>query len=556
MNTLTDWLNTRGRPGFMRRLFAMCLLCTAVFLASAVTMAADDNSFNLSFFETDVRSVFTALGSAAGLNVVMEPAVQGTISIVLNDVILTDAIAQVAQQAGVLAIVTDQTLYVTVVNTTVPNSEVTITEGIISVRQLQYADTATVIELLKTIKPELKVNGDEKTQRIVALGSKQDIDEFNTFLELFDKPGPQVLIEARVEEVSHTALRRLGAQWSLPTISYTQDPLTAVSSITIEGLAAQLDALENQGEARLLARPQITTVSSEVAPIFVGDRIPVVLKGGPNKEDTITYIEAGIRLEIDARIAETGLITTKVDIEVSSIPSYTAEGLPVVRTRNAQTTVQVRDGQPIIIGGLIREEEQRSITRLPLIGELPVIGNLFRWNRSEFVQMETVIILTPYIVNNGTHTSATANATVPDTPPTPKVTADVKESKPLLVHGGLFYLAQTDTPSLYELAFGAGPHKNAWFELRAATLLSSPTSYVWSVGAACRAQNNRNYFETSFNYLLNKSLPYHWEQRIIIGVEVPIGVVVIEPHVGLHLAFVPGQVNSAAMAGIRLGWRN
>jgi hypothetical protein len=159
-------------------------------------------------------------------------------------------------------------------------------------------------------------------------------------------------------------------------------------------------------------------------------------------------------------------------------------------------------------------------------------------------------------VNNGTHTSATANTTVPDTPPTPKVTADVKESTPLLIHGGLFYLAQTDTPSLYELAFGAGPHKNTWFELRAATRLSSPASYVWSVGAACRAQNNRNYFETSFNYLLNKSLPYHWEQRIIIGVEVPIGVVVIEPHVGLHLAFVPGQVNSAAMAGIRLGWRN
>ncbi|HHW08736.1 MAG TPA: hypothetical protein GXX29_02035 [Firmicutes bacterium] len=341
-----------------------------------------------------------ALGQMAGLNVTVDPEVDGVVSLLLHDVTIEEALSILAAQVGAAYTISGQLLSVTPLAKAAGKAEARADDGFVRVYALQYAEVTKVIEMASIIAPNLKLSGDEKSNRLVAVGSKEDLEIFEGFLQLFDKAGRQVLIEARVEEISHNALRRLGLNWTLPDLTGAINTATGGLNWTLSNLQSAIDAMETRGEAKLLAKPLITTVSGETAPIFVGDRVPVIISGGAEEGDTMTYIEAGIRLQINARIAASDEITVNVALEVSSILEWSPQGMPVVRTRNAETTVQVYNGQPIIIGGLIREEEQKSMSRIPLISSLPIVGSLFRWNRSNVDQMETVIILTPHLIED------------------------------------------------------------------------------------------------------------------------------------------------------------
>lgn len=393
--------------------------CSTVFMpsyaawAATIPPAADSGAvidttanmaapISLSFLETDVRSVFAALAELAGVNVILDPSLKGNVTVTLKNLSISEAIDTVAQVANVSAVLSDKLL---VVSAKKPETGTSIADTQIRVYALQYAEPAKVVEIASAILPDLKVMGEDTAKRVAVRGSEADLRQFESFLQQFDKAGQQVLIEARIQEVSREALRQLGITWTLPTFTGTWNPQTSTLPVTMDKLAATLDAMETTGDATLLASPHITAVSGETATIFVGDRVPVVLKGGSDKEDTIEYIEAGISLEIIARVGEDGMITTHVKPQVSSIANWTPQDLPQVRSRNAETTVRVRDGQPIVIAGLMREENHSNTAHVTGLGSLPVIGALFRWGKNNMSQMETVIILTPRLVND---TSAAA----------------------------------------------------------------------------------------------------------------------------------------------------
>ncbi len=434
--------------------------------------------------------------------------------------------------------------------------------------------------------PEIRISGDNNSRRIVAVGTAEDLDLLESFLEMFDKAGRQVLIEARVQEVSHNAIQRLGINWTMPTFTAGVNVATGMGQWTMEGLTATLDALETKGDARLLARPQITTVSGETAPIFVGERIPIILKGAEGEGDTITYIEAGIKLEIDARIAPAGVITAHVNLEVSSIAEW-RESLPVVRTRRAETTVQVQDGQPIIIGGLIREEEQKSMARLPILGSLPVLGSLFSWNRTDTTQMETVIVLTPYIVQDAqppktllntdplmapsATPSITPPATKPDagqatSPTVPPATGAPTEAGAAGASANVWQprvtvAAEAMAGGLSQLALGLGLNRSPeyWCEGRVAAALPFPPANTWRVGAVCRAQSAYAFMQTGGNYVAGTGLPYKWEWESAIGLHFAAqaagGEFFIEPLGRLRYPLGAGATSPVSEGRIALGYR-
>jgi type II secretory pathway component GspD/PulD (secretin) len=353
----------------------------------------------LSLHDADAKSVFTLLAELAGLNLVVDPAVQVPVTISLREVPVREAIALSAKAARASAVITGDLLVVSAVESMEgdrPSLEAVLT----NVYMLQHVEPSKVVELANLVVPTLKVSGDETTKRLVARGTMAEQEEFAQFLSQFDRPLRQVLIEARVEEVSRESARSLGVRWSIPKISAQWNAEIGSLPFSVEKLEAQLDALEETGHARLLARPNITAVSGEKATIFVGDRIPIVLKGGPEERDRIEYIEAGIQLEIVARVGDDGLITTHVKPQVSSIVGQTAtEGLPHIRTRTAETTVRVVDGESIVIGGLIQEEDREGMAGLPGLGSLPIVGTLFQKDEIKGRQFETLIILTPHIVD-------------------------------------------------------------------------------------------------------------------------------------------------------------
>jgi len=131
---------------------------------------------------------------------------------------------------------------------------------------------------------------------------------------------------------------------------------------------------------------------------FVGDRIPIVLADEEGNQN-IDFLESGINLSVLPRISEDGLITIEVRPEVSLFKFVEGTEYPQIRTREARTTVRVKAGQPVLIGGLIQEQEHEEVNKVPFVGDLPIIGRLFRKAGTITEKTEMSIILIPRIID-------------------------------------------------------------------------------------------------------------------------------------------------------------
>ena len=159
-----------------------------------------------------------------------------------------------------------------------------------------------------------------------------------------------------------------------------------------------LKILEEQGDATILANPKITTISGQEASIFVGDRVPVVLDS-PDGTRTMEFLESGINLRVTPRISDDDYVTILVQPEVSTFIWRTDTAYPQIRTREAETTVRVKSGQPFVLGGLIQEQENELLKQIPFLSQLPVLGKLFQWKETSRTQTEMTIFVIPRIVN-------------------------------------------------------------------------------------------------------------------------------------------------------------
>ena len=164
--------------------------------------------------------------------------------------------------------------------------------------------------------------------------------------------------------------------------------------------SATIQALVTQGKAKMLARPNITTVQGREALINIGGEVPVPTQSVTNNTTTTTYTyrQAGIILRCTPRIHEDGRITATVHTEVSS-PLY-VEDIKAYRfqNRSADTTVSLHDGETMVIGGLIGSDESRTLSKIPFLGDLPILGSFFRSVRQSRSESEIMIFLTAHVI--------------------------------------------------------------------------------------------------------------------------------------------------------------
>ncbi len=177
-------------------------------------------------------------------------------------------------------------------------------------------------------------------------------------------------------------------------------------------LSAQINALVTDGKAKILSRPNVTTVQGREAVINVGSSVPVPKTQTTNSTVTnsFEYRDAGIILRYTPRINADGTITAQIHTEVSTPQYVEAVGAYRFNTRSADTTVTVRDGEPMVIGGLIGAEEAKSVSKIPFLGDLPILGALFRNHRKSKSESELIIFLTAHVLGGN------ANDTLPDKP--------------------------------------------------------------------------------------------------------------------------------------------
>ena len=300
---------------------------------------------------------------------------------------------------------------------------------------LKYADAADVKEALKGISDGIQV--DKGGNRLVVVTSPRVISEIQEIVQVMDVPARQVTLEARVVEVSTGDLKKFGIDWDLlnrqnfviiegppagttttrggfpDSVNYFgprpgKPVLFDLHALWREGYAwrTALDLLIQQGSARVLATPKIATLNGREASILIGERIPytvtgtVFAGGGAAPVQRVEKEEVGIKLRITPLINPDGYITTQISPEVSSVTEYRGANndLPVVATRQATTTVRLKDGNSVIIGGLLSEQKSTSVSKFPLLGDLPVIGYLFQHTQTSLDKRDLVIEVTPHIM--------------------------------------------------------------------------------------------------------------------------------------------------------------
>lgn len=361
-----------------------------------------DEEKPLQFIRTPVQEVLMAISSRAGLHLVMEGTLTGEVTAFVEGMDYSEAIRLVTEATGLSYELEGQALYVRKApDASLSDFATTPTRRILRV---DYVNPETAIDMVQRIWPGLGVTADIASRLIVLDGMSQDMTEAEAFIRDIDVRPGQVYVEARVEEISVDAMRQLGLSWQSSGFNWSGDqPATAVLPWNPSQLYATLEILDQEGKADLLASPRLAAVDGEEARILIGDRIPLIMtrkNADGELSEELEYIEAGIALEITPIVGQDGFITLDIRTEVSSITGLTTQGVPELRTREAVTRIRVKDGQPLAIGGLIQEEERVSMSGLPFLKDIPLLGRLFQNEKTDLVRSETVIFLTPRIVRD------------------------------------------------------------------------------------------------------------------------------------------------------------
>lgn len=263
--------------------------------------------------------------------------------------------------------------------------------------------------------------------------SKENNDNVVNLLEMVNPD--QINIEAEVLEVNANDAAQLGALYSGTTTSTSSDDTTTSSSSTgtfelstnnqvrgkgshwynknwffthFSDINTELHLLITQGHARVISRPNITTMSGKSAGILIGGQIPYPVSTGDNGQVSVEYKDYGIRLNlIEPTVDRSGNITSRVLASVSRLDwsnAVTTSGfrMPGLATRTAETMVNIPTGMTMVIGGLLNSDDSKSLSKVPILGDIPIIGELFKYHNDSKEKTEIIILITPRIVNETT----------------------------------------------------------------------------------------------------------------------------------------------------------
>ncbi|GEM_PF-87503 len=227
----------------------------------------------------------------------------------------------------------------------------------------------------------------------------------------------QIKLQVEVVEIERSAARSLGVVWgggqvaagAAPSLNggvYNLQVLTSPGpgAVGLDVLIAQLQALIQQGRARLLAEPSLVVLAGTSASLLLGGQVPVPIAGA-NGSVTVDYKNFGVILNARPDYQDDGRVFMQVEPEVSTLDfadAVKANGftIPALRVRRAQTTVSMRPAETLVLGGLLQQQDTRSLQKLPLLGDLPVIGALFRSEQFQRDETDLVIFITPLLVDS------------------------------------------------------------------------------------------------------------------------------------------------------------
>ncbi|MBQ3726127.1 MAG: type II secretion system protein GspD [Selenomonadaceae bacterium] len=426
------------------------LIASAIFFMPAQSSAAP---MTLSVHDADLRATIMLVAKTGGLNVSVDDSVKGTISISVDNVepfrlleiISRTKSLQLIQEAGVYIMTASsvevmqsyvfpirygdaETLRDAVIMSLdpdterLPNSSTRIrnSDGSYTYRYTYRNDDDDYNDF-ENVKRKDRVYINPEVNALVLYGTPAEYERVKNLLATLDVELKQVSVEAKFLIVNKEETKNFGIDWiwsstnrhfsaNVENMTNSSDYTSiqigrSFSSISDWNFAARINALVTNGKAKILSRPNVTTIQGREAVIYVGNTVPVEKT---ERSETLTtssyeYRDAGIKLKYIPHINVDGTITAKLYTEVST-PEYDKNtGAYQFNVRTAETTVTVRDGEPMVIGGLIGAEEEKSVSKIPFLGDLPILGALFRNHRKNKSESELIIFLTAHVLGGNSN---------------------------------------------------------------------------------------------------------------------------------------------------------
>ena len=415
---------------------------------------------SLDFQDADIVPILRLLGDVSGYNIVVHPDVKGKITMKLLNVPWTQALEIVIKTFNLEKVVEGNIIRIATVKafqeekkSTAENKELfgkaeDIVTKVFTVNNANVDKLKDSIEKGKILSPRGTVSTDLRTRALIIKDIQPSIDEVQRLITALDKPTRQVMIEARIVEMTATYSQSLGVQWGITgkaqgvmgtrgdSFSVTGSQGSSVqgglssgaglfnlpaataatpisSAITFGyltadktlGLDIRLSAIETNGQVKVIASPKIMTLDNTEAVIKQGKKIPITtiqssqVPGGTATFST-AYIDAMLKLTVTPQISPDGAIVMKLEL-IKDEPNYTvqdSQGNPQIDTRQASTQVVLNDGETVVIGGIINNSDTKTNNVVPGLSKIPLIGELFKQRTKETSNFELLIFLTPRLM--------------------------------------------------------------------------------------------------------------------------------------------------------------
>lgn len=376
-----------------------------------LSIIAEDDLFTIDVKLAELDEVLRVLSLKSKVNIVTCGYVRGKVNAHLTKVPLEKALRLILEGTDYTFTKVDETYVIGEGLSLKPTSLTFITSQVL---KIDWLCAEEVVKILPPVFPKENIRVLKDQNALVVVGTKELIEKVEQFISKIDRPAPQIMIEALIVEYTAGVSKSLGLKKATVKDGYTTinlfpgeiEPLTltykGVEKLTQEFLLT-LEALIREGKAKIRANPRVATLNGHEASIDVvtiyryrehryneatGRLEPV---GVPRE------IEAGIKLKIKPWVTASREINVEIIPEISS-KTDVVEGLPVTSERKVKTNIRVKDGETIIIGGLIQSQDQETVRRIPILSRIPILGYLFKRTEKSERQTELVIYITPRLL--------------------------------------------------------------------------------------------------------------------------------------------------------------
>lgn len=382
----------------------------------------------LQFRDANLRMVLESISKTSGINILLDKDVRADLkaTIFVKGTSVEDTIDLILMQNQLeKKVLSDNTIFI------YPNVPAKLKEyQDLKVRSfhLVNADVKQMQAMIKTILKTRDLFINEKTNSLIMRDTPEAIRLAEKIIADQDIAEPEVMLEIEILEVAHSLLSELGIRYpdQMTLTPLIVDPVTGatVTNVTLGALSGinknrllvspipsvTLNAHLDNSNTNLLASPRIRARNREKAKIHIGDRVPVltnsvtpVASGAPVVTGSVSYIEVGLKLEVEPDIHSDGEVGIKINLEVSNIVNQVTNAVSgtvayQIGARTTSTVLRLKDGETQVLAGLIDDTDRRSANMIPGLGQLPVLGRLFSSHRNEGRKNEIVMSITPRLV--------------------------------------------------------------------------------------------------------------------------------------------------------------